>query len=282
MSGLAYAAPRSVDEAVAMLAGNDGARVLAGGHLLLLEPARSTLGGALLVDLGRIDGLDGISRQSDGSLKIGAMTTLARLAESDLVHPALAAAAGSCGDAQLRNRATLGGSLASGDPESPLAALALVLDAGIEVTGASGAVTTPAGEWSFDRPATAGQVITAVRWPAPSPRTGVAYVAISNPATLHALCGVAAWVELAGDGTVAACRVAVTGAADRPQRLPGVEQGVIAGRAPDNDRLSAAADAAGAGLNMRSDLFASADYRAHLTRVLTRRALRQALGTAQR
>ena len=279
-----YAAPRSVEEAVTLLAKNTGARVLAGGHSLLVEPGRSSVGDALLVDLGRIDGLGGISRENDGSLRTGAMTTLATLAASDVVvaaYPVLAEAARACGDAQLRNRATLGGSLASADPEAALPALALALDARVELTGPAGPRTLPVAEWLDRGPGAAGEVITAVLWPAAVPRSGVAYVMVRNPATLHALCGVAASVRLAEDRTVSACRAAVTGATARPQRMPVVEQ-ALDGRPVENDTLSTAAAAAGSGLVMRGDLFASADYRAHLTRVLTRRALQQALEQAQR
>src|SRR5262249_51955981 len=110
MTADGYVAPRSVDEAVALLAKNPQARLLAGGHNLLVEPGRRTLAGSLLVDLGRIPALAGIDRQSDGTVKIGAMTTLSQLAADKAIRaawPALADAVGSLGDAQLRNRATV-------------------------------------------------------------------------------------------------------------------------------------------------------------------------------
>lgn len=282
MTGDGYAAPRSVDEAVALLAKNPGARVLAGGHNLLVEPGRRALAGALLVDLGRIDALAGIRPQKDGRLEIGAMTTLAAIAASDAIraaYPAFAEAARSMGDAQMRNRATLGGSLASSDPEAALPALALALDATIQVTGPRGARTVGAADAPPRMPLGSGEVITAVALPAPAPRSGVAYVSCANAATLHALCGIAASVTLAQDGTVSACRVAVTGATERPERLAGVEQ-ALAGRAMSAEALAAAANAAGTGQAFRGDLFASADYRAHLARVLTGRALKQAIERA--
>jgi carbon-monoxide dehydrogenase medium subunit len=278
MTADGYIAPASVDEAVALLAKNPKARLLAGGHNLLVEPGRRTIAGSLLVDLGRIKGLAGVDRQADGSLKIGSMTTLSQLAESDAVrsaYPALVDAVLATGDAQFRNRATVGGSLAVPDPEAPLPALMLALNALYHVTGPAGARTGAPG-----KPIQA-EVITAVTLSAPEPRSGLGYAAFRNPATLHAACAVAASVALGSDGTVAGCRVAVTGAASVPQRLAGVEQ-ALAGKKPEASVLSAAAGAAGAGLTFRGDLFASSEYRAHLTRVLTGRALKQAIERAAR
>ena len=284
MTGDGYAAPRSVDEAVALLAKNPGARVLAGGHNLLVEPARHTIAGSLLVDLGRIDSLAGIERQKDGSLKIGAMTTLAAIAASDEIrkaYPALAEAARSMGDAQLRNRATLGGSLASADPEAALPALAMVLEGTVHVTGPKGARTIGADDAPPRKPLGGGEVMTALVLPAVAKGSGVAYEAFANAATLYAVCGIAASVTAGSDGTISACRVAVTGATDQPQRLTGVEQ-ALAGKKAGTEAFAAAADAAGKGLTLRGDLFASAEYRAHLTKVLTRRALTRAFERAGR
>lgn len=282
MTGDGYAAPRSVDEAVALLSKNPGARVLAGGHSLLVEPGRRAIVGALLVDLGRIDGLDAVTTQPDGSLSVGAMTTLSSLAGSDAVRavcPALADAAHSMGDAQLRNRATLGGTLASSDPEAPLPALALVLGAVIHVTGSRGARTVAAEDGPPLKALGPGDVMTAVGFPAPPARTGSAYESFTNAATLYAACGIAASVTLGHDGTVAACRVAATGATAHPQRLTSVEQALI-GKKPDATALAGACAVAATGLTLRSDLFASAEYRGHLTRVLTGRALKQAIERA--
>src|SRR5688572_28191292 len=121
MSSFGYAAPQTLSDAIALLTENSGARLLAGGHRLLVEPQRSRLAGSLLVDLRKIDGLSAVAAQPDGGVDVGPMTTLAVLAVNESVRktrPALAEAARITEDAQIRNRATLGGSLAGADPEA--------------------------------------------------------------------------------------------------------------------------------------------------------------------
>jgi carbon-monoxide dehydrogenase medium subunit len=279
MSSAGYAAPRSLDEAVALLAQNPGARVLAGGGQLLVEPGRHAIAGSLLVDLGRIEGLAGIEQAKDGSLRIGAMTTLASLAASGPVaaaYPALVEAARSTGDAQARNRASVAGSIVSGDPDAQLPALAMALGAALHVQGPKGTRTIPVDDGPPRHPLGAGEVIVAVSIPAAGQRGGVGCAAVRNPATLGAVCCVAASVTLDGAGAVANCRVALTGATSRLERLTAVEQ-AMAGHTPDAEAIAAAAAAAGKGLTFRDDLFGSGGYRAHLARVLTARALRQAV-----
>ena len=283
MNAQGYAAPRSLEEAVALLSKNPGARVLAGGHSLLVEPNRRAIAGSLLVDIGRIAGLTGIEAQKDGSLRIGAMTTLATIAsDAPLARacPALAEAARATADAQLRNRATIAGTLIAVDSDGPLPAVTLVLAATLDVQGQKGTRAIPVEEAPPQGSLAAGDVVTAVRIPAPGPRSGVAYAEVKHPATLGAVCCVAASVTLGADGAVAACRVAVSGATAGPERLAGVEQ-ALTGRKPDEATLAAAAEGAGAGLTFRDDLFGSRDYRAHLTRVLTTRAVNRALAGAR-
>lgn len=283
MNAQGYAAPRSLDEAVGLLSKHPGARVLAGGHSLLVEPNRHAIAGSLLVDIGRIAGLSGIEAQKDGSLKIGAMTTLATIAsDASLANacPALVEAARATGDAQLRNRATVAGSLIADDSEGPLPAVALVLAATLEVQGQGGARTLPIEQAPPRGSLSPGDVVTAVRVPGAGPRSGVAYAQVKHPATLGAVCCVAASVTLGADGAITACRVAVSGATTRVERLAGVEK-ALAGQRPGEAAIGTAAEGAGAGLTFRDDLFGSRDYRAHLTRVLTTRAVNRALEGAR-
>jgi carbon-monoxide dehydrogenase medium subunit len=283
MSSFEYAAPRSLDEAISLLTKNANARALAGGHRLLVEPERSRLPGHLLVDLGKIPGLAGIMPDG-GGLNIGSMTTLAALASDDGVrksYPALAEAARVTEDAQQRNRATLGGSLALADPEADLPAPVLALEARINIAGARGSRTLAADELITAAYRTAlapGEVIESIALPRLGERTGSAYERFKHPATLRAICGVAASVTLSDAGAITAARVALTGAADRPARLRQVEQ-ALEGRQPA-DALIAAAQLAGSGLTFRADHFASAEYRRHLARVITERALRRAIERA--
>lgn len=285
MSSPGYAAPKSVDEAVSLLSKNADARVLAGGHGLLVEPGRSRVANSLLVDLRKVPGLAGIGKDGSGGVKIGAMTTLAAIAADagmKQTYPALAEAAEMTGDPQMRNRATIGGSIASSDPEADLPALLLALDATIQVTGSKGARSVKADEF-FGAKSTlgAGDVITGVVLPAPAARTGTAYGAVRNPSTLAPLCGVVATVTLGADGAVTASRVVLAGAADRATRLSGAEK-ALAGKKGGDAAAAAAGVAAGDGTTMRGDLFASADYRKHLSRVLTERAVKQAFDRAGR
>jgi aerobic carbon-monoxide dehydrogenase medium subunit len=274
-----YAAPRSLDEAVALLTTNQGARVLAGGHTLLLEPSRSQMRDALLVDLRLVPGLAGIS-DANGGLRIGAMTTLSDIAADSRVrnsYGVLADIAAHTGDVQSQNRATLGGNLAGTDADNEFPAILVLLAATIEITGNKVRAVDADDFLSGKAALAAGEIITAVTLPARLPRTGISYMAHRNPATRTPICGVGVGVALAEDQTVTSNRVVLVGAADRPTRLASVEKQLT--KATVDDARKAAA-VAGEGATMRSDLFAAADYRKHLTGVLTERALNQALERA--
>ena len=282
-----YIAPRRLDEAVRLLAKTPGAVPLAGGNRLLVDPSRSLLTTPLLVDLRRVDGLTGITVQKDGRCSIGAMTTLATLARDVGVrtaYTALAEAAEVSGDPQARNRATLGGSLAANDSADDLPAAVLALDAEVHVTGSTGARTvavgallTGAGQTSL----AAAELITAVTLPRPEAGTGTAYEKVRNPATLAAVCGVAAALTLAADGTASSCRVSLVGAARSAIRLPEVESALL-GQKVTAQAIEKAAGRAAAGVTMRNDLFATAEYRGHLAKVMAQRALTRAFERASR
>jgi carbon-monoxide dehydrogenase medium subunit len=274
-----YAAPRTLEEAVTLLTKNKGAIVLAGGGSLLVEPNRSGVRHAFLVDLARVPNLSGITA-SDGGLRIGALTTLSEIASHPTVrasYDVLAALVQATGDAQMRNRATLGGSLATNDRDNDFPAIAVLLAATIDVAGKK-ARTLDADDFFTGKAALgAGDIITAVNLPARIPRTGIAYLAHRNPATRAPICGVGVGIALGPDGSVTSSRAVLVGGTERPVRLRGVEKALSKATAAT---ALAAADAATEGLTMRSDLFASADYRKHLARVLTERALKQALQRA--
>jgi carbon-monoxide dehydrogenase medium subunit len=274
-----YAAPRSLEEAVALLRKNAGALPLAGGHALLLEPNRSRVRDLLLVDLRHVPNLAGITAV-DGGLKIGAMTTLAEIAAHPTVrasYQVLAEVADTTGDAQLRNRATLGGSLAVASPENEFPAIALLLAATIDIAG-KGARTIHADDFFSGKAVLgAGDIITAMTVPARIPRTGIAYVAHRNAATGAPVTAVGIGLAFGDDNTVTSTRAVLVGGTERPVRLTALEKQLTKSR---RDAVMTAAAAAADGISLRSDLFASADYRAHLTRVLAARALKQALERA--
>jgi carbon-monoxide dehydrogenase medium subunit len=278
MTSAGYAAPLSLSEAVALLSANPSARVLAGGSGLLVGPSRAQITSAMLVDLRKIPGLASIE-SSKGGLKIGAMTTLRTLAANETVRkgfPSLVEAVVLTGDAQTRNRATVGGSLAgstSGDTD--LAALLIALGASVDVTGPAGARSVPVEELVASSRGR-DEVITAITIPAMAARSAVAYETQRHPATLTPLVGVAVSVTLGGNGSIGAARIGLVGATAKAVRLSSVEQ-ALAGQAPTEAAVKGVAAAAGEGLPVRGDLFGSATYRSHLVRVLTARAVSRAV-----
>lgn len=236
-----YEAPSTLDEA-SELAAQDGAVLLAGGQSLLTELKRAELRPSVVVDLRRIESL----RASNGD-GWGAMTTLDEL---DTAGPsALTDALAAIRDPQVRNRATIGGSVSLVRQGADLPAVALAL--GAELTRS-------------------GPIVTAVRFPS---HPGSAYEKLANPASGYAICGVAAAVTLAADGKIDTASIAVAGAGPTAVSL-------VTGARGTEDEVAAAAAAAADGVEFPSDLAAPADYRAHLTRVLTARALRRAIQRA--
>lgn len=276
-----YAAPDSLEEAVALLAANPGARVLAGGDSLLRAMKLRQIRPAQLVDLRRIRGLRGIEARDGGGLGIGAMTTRADIAAHDGLrqsYAAVAEAAAALGDPQVRNRATLGGCLCVEEGDD-LGAAMLAFDASVSLIGPDGRRVVATGEFLNAAGPRQGEILASVELPAVPGRQGSAYVSMRHPATLEAVCGVAARVNLSADGTVQECRVAVVGATSGPTRLHTMEA-ALQGRRASGEQIAAAAAEATQGLSFRSDLFASAEYRGHLTRVLARRALARAVERA--
>lgn len=209
-------------------------------------------------------------------------TTHARIADDRSARetcPTLADAIERITDPQVRNRATIGGSLCRNDPAADLPAVALALDAMIRIVGSAGPRTVPAVEFlvgPFEILAKRGDVVTEVLFPGTAGSVGSAYEKFKNPATGLALCGIAALLRRAPGGAIEKCRVAATGVADCAVRLRGVEE-ALEGTKPTADSLAAAAERSGEGVRFVSDHFASNEYRAHLCTVLTKRALARAL-----
>lgn len=276
-----YAAPETLDEALGALADDPDARVLAGGQslvpLLKMRLARP----GKLVDLRRLDDLRYVRRDGE-AVEIGAMARHADVARADALSGAgraLREAAAAVGDAQVRNRGTLGGSLAHADPSADLTAAALALDAELRARSASGERSVGADDFFLGLWTTAlepGEVLTAVRFRVPEASRG-AYVAQRHPASGFALVGVAAVLEMDGDACRSA-RLGVTGAGSAPFRLQDVED-ALAGSSLDEDAVHSACEGAGDAVeNPQSDVQASADYRRALTEVMARRAVLRAAG----
>jgi carbon-monoxide dehydrogenase medium subunit len=268
-----YAAPSTLAEALQLLSDHpDDAKILAGGHSLVPLMKLRLAAPGMLIDLGRVAELKGIS-QDGGRVRIGAMTTHAEVAASSVVQqsaPALAQAAHEIGDRQVRARGTIGGSLAHSDPAADLPAAMLALDGQIVARSTRGERTIPVDEFFVDLLTTAlepDEIITAVTV-AVSPRS--AYIKFPNPASHYAIVGVG--VSVQGNGTISATRIGVTGAAAMAYRATAAEA-ALAGKPLSAQSIAAAADAAYDGRELLGDIHASAEYRAALVKVMTRRAL---------
>jgi carbon-monoxide dehydrogenase medium subunit len=279
-----YVVPESLEEATAYLIGQSDSCILAGGQRLLTDLKLGGLTPKLLVDLRKIASLTTIDSLGDGGVRVGAMVTLNRAATSGPIragHPALIDALLSVGDPEVRNRATIGGSLALVDPGADLPAVMLALEAVVNTFGPAGSGAVPASEFfRTGQPALApGELIASVDLPAGA---GSAYEKMRNPASGYAICGAAAVVSRAADGTIQRCRLALSGATDQAVRLRSVEA-AVEGSTPTPDTIrEAVTRIAGEALTFRDDLAAPADYRAHLAEVLARRALASASQRAER
>jgi aerobic carbon-monoxide dehydrogenase medium subunit len=282
----AYYAPASLDEALALLGQyGDDAKLLAGGHSLLpaLKLRLTSIGH--LIDLGRISNLAYI-REDKGSLCLGARTTHYEVETSTLLQqqcPLLAECASHIGDVQVRNRGTIGGSLAHADPAADYPAAILALEAEMQTISASGKRSIKAEEFFVDMLITAlqpGEILTEARVAPRAANTGSAYLKVPQPASGFAVVGVAALVTLNAKGQCATVRVGITGAASKAFRAHNTEA-ALTGKVPHDGTLAQAAAQATNGMETSSDIFASAEYRAHLTRVYTKRALAKAVERAK-
>jgi carbon-monoxide dehydrogenase medium subunit len=279
----AYAAPTTLADAVQLLQqGGDGdVKLLAGGQSLIPLLKLRLAEPKVLVDLRRIPDLRGIHEERD-AVVLGAMTTYFEALKSPILArrvPLLVEAMRAVGDMQVRARGTLGGSLAHADPAGDLPAVALALDASLTAVGPAGQRRIAIRDFFVDLLTTslqAGEVLTAIRLPSlDGLRIGSAYVKHHHPSSGYAVVGVAAVVALDAAGGCQEARVALTGAGAHATRVTAVEQ-VLAGKRLSDEVLAEAARVAADGLDLMADSYASADYRAHLARVLTQRALAQA------
>jgi len=269
-----YERPATLDEAFSLL-GKEGARPLAGGHSLLPAMKLRVSSPTTLVDIGRIPGMGAIE-QNGGGLTIGALTTHEAVAASEVVAadcPLLAETARHIGDAQVRARGTIGGSIAHADPAADYPTALLALGATVNTASAGGTRQIAAGDFFVDIFTTAlepGELVTSVTVPSMPAGTGGAYVKHRHPASSYAVVGVAALVMLDG-ASITGARLAVGGVAGKPVT---VDVSGLAGQAPSAEAFASAAAAVGEALdNPLGDLYASGEFRVHLAGVLARRAL---------
>jgi len=272
-----YFAPASVKEAIGLLEKHgDDAKVLAGGHSLLPIMKFRLAQPKVVVDIGRIPGLDGIT-VSGTTIAIGALAThdaIERHAALQEKCPLLPAAAAVIGDMQVRNRGTIGGSLAHADPAADYPGVMLALDAEIVTTGAKKSRTISAKDFFVDMLTTALQpteLITEIRVPALAKGAGTAYLKHAHPASGYAVVGVAVVLQVSG-GKCQKAAIGINGVAGKTYRAAAVEKALV-GQALDEKSVAAAAAHAADGVDAQGDLYASSQFRAHLASVYTKRAV---------
>ena len=277
-----YVRPGSLAEAVSALAdGGDDAKIIAGGQSLLPLLRLRLSYPELLVDLGGVDGLGGVTDVGD-ALLIGARTTLYQLVHDPLIAEhcgLLAQAAATVADPAVRHRGTLGGALAHSDAAGDLPAVALALDAILVAQGPGGEREIPAADFFVDYLTSSlgpDEILTGIRVPKLGPGWGFRYEKFHRTAQSWATVGVAALVRRS-NGSVAEARIGLTNMGSVPVRASATET-AAAGADTSRDALRAAAAHADEGTNPPADLHGAPDYRRHLARVLTGRALAAAAG----
>ncbi len=279
-----YFAPKTLDEALRLLDRHgDEAKLLAGGHSLLPLMKLRLAAPRFVVDIGRVKNLAAI-REEGGQLVIGALATHSDIAGSELVRdqcPLLAEVAGHIGDTQVRNRGTIGGSLAHADPAADYPAAILALGAEMAAVSSSGSRKISSSEFFVDLLSTQlrpGEILTEVRVPSRRSGAGSAYAKLAQPASGFALCGVAAVVGMAR-GRVEHVAIGVTGVAAKAYRATSLENSLAGGKCTDAE-IAAAVKHAADGVEVLGDLHASVDYRRAMAAVYARRAITKAAARA--
>ncbi len=281
-----YRKASSIAEAVQLLADNPDAKLLAGGHSLIPLMRFRLARPELVIDIGGISGLQGVS-VSGGSVRIGALTTHAEIASSAEVQQAnglLSEAAGGIGDPAVRNRGTIGGNLAHADPSSDWATVLTALGATVHVQGPSGSRAVAAADFvqdAFDTALADNEIITTVTVPTLAANQRAEYAKMAHPASFYSVVGGAVVVTMDGDHCTAAS-VAVGGLTPRPVKAPAVEAALTGIHLTADNIATATAhlgeDLTAAGVNIIGDLYASAAFRAGVAPVEVKHALMHAIG----
>ena len=277
-TGFEYHRATSLDDAITKLTAAKGrAKLIAGGHSLVPLMKLRLSEPEMLIDISRVRELSGI-RETAGQIEIGAATVHDEIGRSTLLHercPMLAEAAAEIGDAQVRNRGTIGGSLAHADPAADYPAVVLALDAEIQIRGPRGSRAVRASEFFKDLltvDLASDEIIAGIRF---VPVRSAAYAKLHQRASRYAIVGVAAALETSG-GTIQSARIGLTGAGPKAVRLTKVEQ-ALAGKRVSRESIDEAARSAGADVEgLNADIHASAEYRRAMIPVFTRRALHTA------
>jgi aerobic carbon-monoxide dehydrogenase medium subunit len=278
-----YVAARSVEEALQLLTQQgEEAKLLAGGHSLIPAMKLRLASPRTLIDLGTIPGLRGARIDGD-SLAIGALTVHADVAASDLVRKhlaGLAEAASVIGDVQVRNRGTIGGSVAHADPAADFPVILTALNASFVLQSMSGSRTVAADDFFTDfytTAMTAHEVLTEIRVPLPAATSGTAYVKLPHPASGYVVVSAGVLITRQASGSCASARVALGGLGSGPIRARGTET-ELQGKSLTPEVIAAAAAKAAENADPAEDTYASAEYKRHVATVYARRAIEKAAG----
>ena len=275
-----YHAPGSVQEALGLLGKLDDAKILAGGHSLVPMMKLRLAQPKHLIDLRKVPGLSGI-KEEGSTIVLGAMTTHWEVESSKLLQAKCAVLSDTAkiiGDPAVRNKGTIGGSLAHADPAADIPATVIALGAELVCQGPKSKRTVKVDEWFQGLMATAlgeDELLVEIRVPALTPGTGSAYMKFAHPASRFAIVGAAAVITVDKQGTCTKAGVGITGAGTKAVRAKGVEAGLV-GKRLDAATIEAAAQKAAEGVDVQADLQGSVEYKSHLCRVFARRAIEAA------
>ena len=276
-----YDAPGSLEEAFGLLRQHgEDAKLLAGGHSLLPAMKLRLTQPEVLIDLSRIPGLNGIRADGD-TLVIGALTTHTEVATSETVRnllPGLADTASVIGDLQVRNRGTMGGSVAHADPGADLPVTLTALNASFVLTSAEGERTVAADDFFVDFFTTAlepHEILTSIRIPLPSTPARTSYAKLPHPASGYVVVSAATALTVDGAGACTGARVVLGGVGGTPHRATGTEAALV-GKQLTTDVIAEAARQAGEGIDPHADSYADEEYKRHMAVVYAGRAIEAA------
>src|SRR5919198_1658594 len=286
-SSFGYFAPRSLRETFELMARHgEDAKILAGGHSLLPAMKLRLASPRYLIDIGQLPDMRGI--KIDGAtLVIGALTVHADILSSQIVRqrvPGLSDAASVIGDVQVRNRGTIGGSVAHADPAADFPVMLAALNASVVLQSLSGSRSVPADEFFIDFFTTAmaqNELVTEIRVPLPSDGTGTAYAKLAHPASGYVVVSAGAFVVRQRSGSCVSSRIAIGGLGSGPTRAIATET-ELQGKPLNPQLIAAAAAKAAEEADIDDDPYASADYKRHMATVLARRAIESAVERSQK
>ncbi len=276
-----YVAAHSVDEALQLLSKHgEDAKLLAGGHSLIPAMKLRLASPRTLIDLGTVPGLSGV-RVDGNTLAIGALTVHADVGSSDLIRkhvPGLSDAASVIGDMQVRNRGTIGGSVAHADPGADFPVILTALNASFVLQSSSGSRSVAADDFFIDfftTAMTANEILTEIRVPLPASGSGTAYLKLPHPASGYVVVSAGVSINRQTSGSCASGHVAIGGLGSGPSRAKATEA-ALHGQPLTAEVIAVAAAKAADGTDPDGDTYASADYKRHMATVYTRRAIEEA------